>query len=58
MTREQWLAGKNGVAHMTNPTDRWRALCGATQVLERLSYPIERRCLMCELRAEKLKGAA
>jgi hypothetical protein len=49
--QQQWLAGSNGIAHMTDPLDRWRSLCGARQVLERLAYPAVRRCLVCELRS-------
>jgi hypothetical protein len=54
----KWLAGSNRIAHATNPLDPWRALCGATQVLERMAYPAERRCRMCQLRAGELEGAA
>ena len=25
--RYQWLAGPNGIAHATDPADRWRTLC-------------------------------
>lgn len=55
--RQQWLAGPNGIAHCTDPADRYVALCGARQVLERLAYPEQRKCLVCETRA-KAKAAA
>lgn len=45
--RRKWLAGRDGTAHCTGPFDRWRALCGATAVLERLAWPEERRCRVC-----------
>jgi len=45
--RRKWLAGPDGTAHCTGPFDRWRALCGATQVLGRLAWPEERRCRLC-----------
>jgi hypothetical protein len=56
--RHQWLAGRNQIAHATDPADRWRTLCGATQVLERMAWPAERRCLVCELRAGVLAKAS
>lgn len=55
--RYQWLAGPNGTAHATDPRDRWRTLCGAKAVLERLAWPTVSKCRLCALRAGELEGS-
>lgn len=56
-TRYKWLAGPNEIAHATDPQDRWRTMCGATQVLERLAHPWVIKCRLCALRAGELEEA-
>ena len=55
--RLQWLAGPNLIGHATDPADRWRTLCGLRQVIERLAYPVQRPCRVCEARAAEREGA-
>lgn len=50
MTRREWLAGPDGVAHLVRPG--WAlAACGARAVDPRWAWPARERCEPCVLSA-------
>jgi hypothetical protein len=54
--RLTWRAGEDLIGH-AHRNNQPRTLCDRSVVLERLAWPAQRRCLICEQRAEEVATA-
>lgn len=45
--RLQWRAASDGIGHAVTKPAAFNAVCGRRAVLERLSHPVQTKCLAC-----------